>query len=280
MIKELITVKDGSTINLAVRIPEKTETKGVVQFIHGFGEHSGRYNELAERFTDNGYVFVFHDQRGHGETQGKRGVASSYEKFIDDAKEIRGLITERFPTLPAVLYGHSMGGNIALNLLLSGTEEQYKCAVIGCPWLRLKKPFPGAVVVFAKIAGRISPNITVKNKIDLNILSHDREIVKTARGDMNYHNHLSLRLFTEITKRGEYALKSAEKLTLPLFMLCAGQDMLVSPQAIRDFCAKASKNTVLKEYPEMYHELHNEIKRAEIFDDVLEFINKHFQTIN
>lgn len=278
MKKELLTMSDGVKINLAVWTPENTQTsevKGAVQFIHGFGEHSGRYYELAERFTKKGFAFIFHDQRGHGETQGKRGVASSYGKFLDDAAAVRCLIKERFPSLPIALYGHSMGGNIALNLLLSDAYKNYACAVIGCPWLRLNKPFPSAVVTFAKLAGKISPNITVRNKLDLNVLSHDGEIVETARGDMEYHNHLSLKIFTEITERGEYAIKNADKLTLPTLMLCAGQDMLVSPQAIEEFCEKANDNVRLIKYPKLYHELHNEIERADIFGNVLDFITEN-----
>jgi alpha-beta hydrolase superfamily lysophospholipase len=271
---ETLTMSDGAKISLA-DMPTEQKPKAVVQFVHGFGEHSGRYTELGERFGSKGIALVMHDQRGHGQTPGKRGVAPSYDRLLDDADEVRNRITELYPDVPVILYGHSMGGNVVINYLISRTQKRHVCAVIGSPWLRLYNPFPAAVMTFAGIAGKITSKLSVVNKVDLTTLTHDTEIVRKTGEDPAYHGHLSLRLFAQITKRGEYAITNAKLITLPSLVLCAGEDKLVSSPAVRDFHKNCGSNVILKDYEGYYHELHNEPEREKIFEDVYGFVSAY-----
>lgn len=271
---ETITMSDGANIHLA-DYSISQNPRAVVQFVHGFGEHAGRYAELAKRFTDKDNAFVMHDQRGHGQTPGKRGVAPSYDKMLDDVDAVRNRIDELYPDAPVILYGHSMGGNIVANYLISRTQKRHVCAVIGCPWLRLYKPFPAAVLVFATVAGKVTSNLTVVNKVDIHTLTHDAELVRQTQEDLAYHGHLSLRLFAQVTWRGEHAISHAKLITLPAMVLCACEDKLVSPDAIRQFYGNCGPNVTLKEYDGLYHELHNELEREQIFEDVYAFVSSH-----
>lgn len=42
--------------------------KGIVQVIHGFGEHSRRYFHMIVKFMDAGYIVAADDHVGHGKT--------------------------------------------------------------------------------------------------------------------------------------------------------------------------------------------------------------------
>ena len=42
--------------------------KGIVQIIHGFGEHSRRYLHMIVKFMDAGYIVAADDHVGHGKT--------------------------------------------------------------------------------------------------------------------------------------------------------------------------------------------------------------------
>ena len=269
---ETLTMSDGAQIHLSDMSPEQ-KPRAVVQFVHGFGEHSGRYTELCERFCGRGIAFVIHDQRGHGQNQGKRGVAPSYDRLLDDVGAVRDRIDELYPNIPVAIYGHSMGGNITVNYLISRTQKRHVCAVIGSPWLRLYKPFPAAAVAFATVAGKVTSNLTVLNKVDIKTLTHDAELVRKTEEDLSYHGHLSLRLFAQITMRGEHAITNAKLITLPAMVLCAGEDKLVSSAAVREFYKNCGSSVTLKEYEGLYHELHNELEREQIFEDVYGFIS-------
>jgi alpha-beta hydrolase superfamily lysophospholipase len=166
-----------------------------------------------------------------------------------------------------------MGGNIVINYLMSRTQRRHVCAVIGSPWLRLYKPFPVAVTAFAAIIGKITSKLSVVNKVDLKTLTRDTEIVRKTGEDSMYHGHISLRLFSQITQRGEHAIAQAKRITLPSMILCAGKDKLVSSDAVREFYGNCGSNVIFKDYEGFYHELHNELEREQVFEDVYGFIS-------
>lgn len=278
-IYETLIMRDGVTIQTA-KFEPATIPLGVVQVIHGFGEHIERYAELATVFAEHRYACVIHDQRGHGERQGmserqrakNNGIVSGYESLLDDVGEVRKKIGKWYPDLPVTLYGHSMGGNIAANVLLKRTPEDYCKAVLETPWLRLYAPPSGFVVWLAKVLGAVSGSLAITNPLKLEIISRDPETVKLLRGDPYYHNRLSFRLFTQITAAGEYAVANAGSIRIPTLLLCAGGDQIVSPVAIRAFAANAGENVTFKEYPDGYHSLHSDINRSEVLETMLTFL--------
>lgn len=276
MFTKQIKMTDGIMVELTYFEPEG-KPKGVIQMIHGFGEHSGRYIELAERFVEHSYIFLIHDQRGHGKTEGKRGVTPSYQHLLHDIDTVRDYIQKQYKGLPVVLYGHSMGGNLTANYLLLISQERYQCAIIGSPWLKLHKSFPTVVFLLASWLGKISPNLTIQNKLELSVLTHDSKMLEAARKDEMYHNYISFLLFTQITKHGEYAIAHSGGIKIPTLLMYGDEDTLVSVPAIKAFAENTGKEVIVKDYPELYHELHNETERAVIFDDVLEFIEKHLE---
>ena len=60
---------------------ETIAPKAVICLVHGFGEHSSRYEHVAQFFTDNQYGVITYDARGHGKSEGKRGHFVSYDEF-------------------------------------------------------------------------------------------------------------------------------------------------------------------------------------------------------
>ena len=48
-----------------------TEFKGVIFYVHGFGEYVGRFAHVAQCWSEMGYDFFAMDQRGHGKSDGK-----------------------------------------------------------------------------------------------------------------------------------------------------------------------------------------------------------------
>jgi alpha-beta hydrolase superfamily lysophospholipase len=102
--------------------PSTNAPRGIVLICHGLAEHSRRYAGFASALAALGYHVFAHDHRGHGETTAsdaqlglfaRRGGA---EKVIADVMAMRELAVETYPGLPVILFGHSMGGLIALNV--------------------------------------------------------------------------------------------------------------------------------------------------------------------
>jgi acylglycerol lipase len=94
---------------------EDKPAKAVICLVHGFGEHSSRYEHVAQFFTDNNYAVIAYDHRGHGRSGGKRGHFLSYDEFMNDVENLVKQAESNFPGLPKIIYGHSMGGNVVAN---------------------------------------------------------------------------------------------------------------------------------------------------------------------
>ena len=91
--------------------------RGVVLIVHGASEHSGRYARFAEVLRDDGSAVYALDLRGHGRTAESTGRgrigARGVEGLLDDVHELANRARADFPSLPVVLFGHSMGSLIA-----------------------------------------------------------------------------------------------------------------------------------------------------------------------
>ena len=81
--------------------------------VHGLGEHSGRYQHLAEWFAPLGATVYAMDQRGHGLSGGPRGHAPSLNALLDDI-DVAVMRARSESGDPVVLVGHSFGGLLAI----------------------------------------------------------------------------------------------------------------------------------------------------------------------
>src|ERR1019366_9211265 len=152
------------------------QTKGVVCIVHGFNEHSGRYEDAALRLNAAGYAVLTYDQFGHGKTEGKRGHSPNYEASLDSIKIILDEAETRFPGVKKFLWGHSWGGAQVLNYLLR-RQPNISGAVATGPLLKLGFEPPAIKVFLARIMVHIYPAFTESAALDSDAVSRDKEEV-------------------------------------------------------------------------------------------------------
>ena len=116
--------------------------KRSIAIIHGFGEHSGRFYEIARFFATNGFEALLIDLTGFGYSGGARGC-STVEMMQND---VITLLTQVRPELPLFMYAHSMGGLIVIKLLLQRPEIKVTGCIFTSPFLGLPsdRHFPKA----------------------------------------------------------------------------------------------------------------------------------------
>ena len=132
------TTADKKKLYLQEWIPEKDPT-ALILYVHGLGSHGGRLDHWAERFVKQGVAFFAYDQRGHGKSDEKRGYPTHIKYLIQDVKAMVAQLRETYPDKPVILYGHSMGGAIAINYVIS-TTFTVDALIVTSPWLKLVKP--------------------------------------------------------------------------------------------------------------------------------------------
>ena len=271
------TVKTKDGIDIKTKLFDADDApKGVILISHGFGEYIDMYDPFIDNLTEAGYTCVIFDQRGHGEDSKvakMQGVIPGYEYFMDDIDTVRAEIGKLYPETPVILYGHSMGGNIVANYLINKNQNAFVGAVLETPWLRLYKPQPKVVEGLAKVLGAISSKFAIVNKLRRHEVVRPLEGHKTITDFPYYHNRISFRLFAAITKAGEYAIANANKITIPTLLICAEDDLVVCPDAIKEFGTNANPNMTVKIYDDAYHAIHADLASVRYVPDLIEFLN-------
>ena len=263
---------DGLSL-FAQRWQPKNKTKAVVCLVHGMGEHSGRYTHVAAQITEKGYSLISFDLRGHGQSEGPRGHTPSYEALLQDISSLLEVVNKQFPQLPSFLYGHSLGGNLILNHVLR-CQPHLKGVIATDPWLRLAFEPPRFQIILAQITNCIWPSFSQKSGLNTKFLSRDSEVVYTYENDPLVHDHISSRMFIGIYQSGYWALEHASEFSLPLLLMHGGDDKIISVKASHEFAGKITENCTLKIWDGLYHEIHNEPKKKEVFKFLIGWLDK------
>ena len=124
----------GATLNLYVR-EAAGPSRGVIQVNHGLAEHAARYARFADFMAEKGFATYAHDHRGHGHTTapdaplGSFAAEDGYAKVIADVGAVHDHIALEHPGQPVIVFGHSMGGLIALNFVLRNSGRISAAAI-------------------------------------------------------------------------------------------------------------------------------------------------------
>ena len=131
---QTLASRDG--YELSLRIYETEAPKAIVKFIHGMEEYQDRYEPFAEYLQAAGYTVVTADLRGHGKNAPILSHIADKEghlRLLEDEEAILDEIHGRWPGMPVILFGHSMGTIIARAFLQKHSGEFRKVALSGYP---------------------------------------------------------------------------------------------------------------------------------------------------
>ena len=119
-----IPLDTNSTSNLTfeVHLSKIESTLGLVQISHGMAEHKWRYKEFINFLNMSGFHVAIHDHRGHGDRIlddqiGFFANDNGWNLVVEDVLAIHKETNKRFPNIPKILLGHSMGSWISLSAL-------------------------------------------------------------------------------------------------------------------------------------------------------------------
>jgi alpha-beta hydrolase superfamily lysophospholipase len=253
--------------------PEK-KPKALILYVHGLGSHSGRLDHWAERFVNKQIGFIAYDQRGHGKSDGKRGHPTKIKYLIDDVKSMVEILRKEFPDVPLVLYGHSMGGTIAINYVISATQT-VDALITTSPWLKLAKPPSAGLIKILKPLLMIAPGINISNGLDAKDISRDEEEVKKYADDPLVHDKICIGLFNSTYEAGFNALRNVYKINCPFLIMHGTGDKITSAKASEEYVMNTSDRTRLKLWEDSYHELHHEPQREEVFNYIVDWLKQN-----
>lgn len=248
--------------------PVKTP-KSVMALVHGFGEYSGRYDNMATYLNSKDIAVSALDFRGHGKSGGKRGVVKSYDDFRNDLDVLLAETQRHYPDVKRVLYGHSMGGGIVLDygLRTSGNTP----IIASAPLITLTEPIPRALRAFAKLMGKIMPSGAMAQPIDGTKISNLPAEQALYLNDPLNHGQLGFRLAEAMVSTGERLARDANKWNRPLLLLHSKADQLTGFDGSAEF-AKQAAQVKFHAFETSQHEMHNDAPREDVYALMSDFI--------
>ncbi|MDD6004508.1 MAG: alpha/beta hydrolase [Firmicutes bacterium] len=302
MIKEKSFKSSSDSLNISYleSIPDG-ELKGVVQLVHGMAEHKERYMEFMEFLGKHGFASYINDHRGHGKSiKNEDDLGYFYDDkadyIVNDVYNLTRIIKSNHPGLPIYLFGHSMGSMVVRKYTSIHDDEINKLIVCGSP---SKNSAVSLALVLSGIIGTFKGDHYRSTFINnLAFKGNDERFksnLKNAWLSLNEENVVAynkdklcgftftvngfINLFTlmrDTYDSNRYQMKN-RKLDI---LFIAGEDdpVIISKDKFKKAVAfmkdlgYQNVNSIL--YPKLRHEILNEKEKQQVFDDVLEFIEK------
>lgn len=241
----------------------------VIGIVHGLGEHSQRYQHVAEYFVDQGATVIAMDQRGHGKTGGS---LPHFDTLVEDVGQLESQLEKSYPGVPKFLYGQSLGGSVVVNYILR-KKNRLTGAIATSPLLRTAFPPPAWKLMVAKLLGKAWPTLTLSTAINPAELSHDPAAADAYENDPMVHQRVSAALGLSMLEAGAWAITNATRLSTPLLLMHGSGDRITSCPASREFASRSEPMCRWIEWPNLYHDMHWEPERTQLFDSMQRFID-------
>ncbi|SEB44662.1 alpha/beta fold hydrolase [Microbacterium hydrocarbonoxydans] len=254
------------------------EARGVVQLLHGVGEHAGRYGALIAALTEAGFWVYADDHRGHGRTGirqhggpaklgrlGKGGLRAAEAAIW----QLTGIIKDEHPDLPLVLLGHSWGSFLA-QMLVNDHPDAWDAVILSGSALRT----PGTLN-----AAPLNARWAAADATGYEWLSRDPE-VGTAFGDDPLTTDVPLlKLFGPIEAAKLYGRPRKDLgRDIPLLLLVGRDDPVGGPRSVHMLADEYRRRSGFTDvttlvYPDARHEIFNELQQAEVRADLLSWLD-------
>ena len=247
---------------------------GVLLLCHGLGEHSGRYGNVVDAVTPDGWAVYGLDHRGHGRSGGRRAHLDDYADWLADYDTFRRHVVARHPGLPVFLLGHSMGGQIALAYALDH-QADLNGLVLSAPALA-SDAVPTFAVPVLTLLSKVAPTLRPAG-IDGTKVSKDPAVVAAYQADpLVYQGNPTLGLSARLFAQFDVLPERARGLTLPLLLQHGTADVLTDPRGTRLLeSTSGSPDQTVRWYEGLWHEIYNEPERAAPLADLREWLAAH-----
>lgn len=251
-------------------LPE--EPWALLLVVHGYAEHSGRYEELAGWFAARGLAVYAYDQRGHGRSEGPRCHVDRFDEYLDDLDLVLERARSEHPELPVVLLGHSMGGLVVASFLADRRPSVAAAATSGAA-LALGQGVSATRMAAARLLRRFLPRISLGSGLDPRGLSRDPEVVRRYLEDPLVHRSMTPSLGAELMAAVPRVAARALEIQVPLLLLHGSDDPLCPVEGSRAFHGGLQvPGCGFRAYPGLRHEIFNEPERERVFADLFDWL--------
>ena len=277
---------------------EKTPV-GVIQIAHGIAEHIGRYDDFARFLASNGFVVCGNDHLGHGKSvqfESELGCVfeGDHANMVRDMNTLHNIMAKRFPEIPYIIFGHSMGSFLA-RIYSAAFGDRLSGAIycgtgqLPAPVLMLEDPVKtlmdkvpensSAPASIGNIFGRFTSKL-LKDDDELAWLSRNKENIENYRNDplsgFPFTSSLTKELLVLAVKASDPMWATRLPAGFPVLLISGAKDPVGmfgrGVLAVSDLLVEAGIDPEVILYPADRHEILNEEDNDKVYSDILKFM--------
>jgi alpha-beta hydrolase superfamily lysophospholipase len=258
---------------------------GAVVLVHGMGEHLRRYDHVARALTAQGFAVYGHDHRGHGaslarnQEPGQLGP-SGWSALVDDLNSVIAQAKSDHPGLPVAMVAHSMGSFATQQFLLDHGADVAAVALTGTTALDLLEP----VLDLSNDLDLSAFNAPFQPaRTDFDWLSRDESVVDAYLADplcgFGIDAASTEDMFVGARRLADPAQVARMPHDLPMYLAVGSKDpvnggLTLLWTLVDRYRAAGLTDVTARVYDDGRHEILNEVNRAEVIDDLLQWLQR------
>lgn len=255
---ETAEIEGSRGVRLFVRDhrPQDDQNARTLLWIHGLGEHGGRYRHISDWMVERGWRVIVCDLRGHGRLSGTRTHVLSFDEYSADlAKVWDHFELKRDQT---VVFGHSMGGLVAIRSVQTGSLKP-SALVLSSPLLGLKVQINPIKYLLGQLVVRFLPETRFRNGLDPTNMTRDPQFALKRQEDPLIVKTVTAGWFFAMERAIAAAHRDVQKITIPILAFRGMSDETTDGDVLSVWLSKT--NSSLKELislPAHLHEVFHE----------------------
>ena len=292
-----------NTIYAKKCIPD-SQPRAIIQIAHGIVEKIDRYDDFMMYLSQQGFLVGGNDHLGHGksvqksEERGFFALKNGWNYVVEDMVRLHDRISAEYPGIPYIMFGHSMGSFLTRTYMIDHPDK-YDYAILsgtGHQGAALVNAGLAAASLLCKIKGVKSDGKMLNDvafgsyldKIENPRTAYDwlsRDVAKVdeyiADPDCGYICTASV--YRDMMSGIKYITNAANIKRMakekPVYFMSGAEDPVGEygkgvERAYKAFCKAGLHDVTIRLYPEGRHEMLNETNRADVYADILKWINE------
>ncbi len=239
--------------------------------VHGLGEHSSSYANMAKSLTEKSITCHIYDLIGHGQSSGQRGYVPSFEIFVEQLQAVLEQNQSLIKAKKLSLFAHSMGGLIVLKSLYNEIIPKDIKIIFSNPLVNINVEIPEWKITLAQGLSQILPRFSLYNEINNMDLTKDEIAIENYSKDPLRHKKISVKLFLELQETTSLIQSKIKGIKNPALFMLSPNDKVCDSTASQNM-AKNFSNCQLELFPQSGHEIINDLSKNKAFEQIREFV--------
>lgn len=291
-----------NSIHAKICIPDM-KPKAVLQIAHGIVENIDRYDEFMLFLAENGIVAVGNDHLGHGksiqkdEEKGFFAENKGWSYVVEDMLRLHDRTKKEFPNIPYIMFGHSMGSFLTRTYMID-YPDKYDLAILsgtghqGAALITSGNALANLLVKLkgSRADGQMLNDIAFGSYLDkidnprtaYDWLSKDEAVVDKYIADPTCGFICTVSVYRDMMGGIKYITnsKNISKMdkSKPVYFMSGDADPVGEygkgvERAYKAFCKAGMRDLMIRLYPGGRHEMLNETNKADVYSDILNWIN-------